>query len=132
MNGTKYEKADQAVEDMIIKILTKYNQKFGHLRTDMFINVFKLSEKSSWDARIRLNSGFMRVVVDKPVILEIWRESWDAHTEKQRALTIYHELCHLTTNEKTGDLKLQQHDVQDFKECIEKFGLNGEKIEDII
>ena len=132
MNGTKYTKADPSVQTMIEKVLTKYDQKFSHLRSDMFVNVFKESQKSTWLGRIRLTSGFLKIVVEKPIVLEIWKEHWEGSTDNQRAYIIYHELCHVIINDKTGEFKLRGHDIQDFSEVITQFGLAGEKIEHIL
>src|SRR5574343_378387 len=60
-------------------------------------------------------------------VIEISGELWDVLEEDVRYILVHHELMHILSinNEKTGEreLKIRQHDVQDFSKLIDRHGV---------
>lgn len=60
-------------------------------------------------------------------IIEISKEIWDLISQKSKELLILHQVMHIKiTYNKQGNpsYSLRPHDVQDFVELIEKYGVN--------
>jgi putative metallopeptidase len=127
----KYEAADVSVYQTVIDVLKQFPGKFIHIDPRDLHLVFRDSEKSQFRAQTRVLRGFYQSLTQKKVAITFWKKDWLESTQAQRAMVVYHELLHILRDSKTLVYKLRKHDVQDFKEMIETFGLEGEKATEV-
>lgn len=79
-------------------------------------------------ATCTLASNMVNFFGECDFIISASGDLWDALSPDLRSILMFHELLHVvcTQNEKTGDWKfsLREHDVQEFKEIINLYGID--------
>jgi len=122
----KYTAATNDVEDMVTKLMNTFADRLIHIKRNDILLVFLDRPKNSWKAKIRLLNGFYRMLTQKKIVIEIWKQEWELSKPAQKALLLYRELYKVDLDSKKVDYKLVKYDLQDFKKILEKTGLNGE------
>lgn len=128
----RYEAVDNSVKEMVEKVINGFPEKFIHININDLHLTFKDAKSSTWNARTRLLNDFYQSLTNKKIGIEIWKQYWITAEESMRALTIYHELMHITYDKNKKKYKLQAHDVQNFYEILSIVGLNNENIDQLV
>jgi hypothetical protein len=127
----KYEAASVDVQQTIEKLINMFPQKFIHINVSDMHLTFKDAPTSPWKARVRILSGFYSSLTNKKIGIEVWKQEWINADAAHKAAILYHELTHIMYDIEKQVYKLKQHDVQDFYELLQNFGLNYEKVEEV-
>jgi len=105
--------------------------ELAHVDLDDVQFAFRESEKCKYHGRTQLVRGVDKIFTDKDIVIVIWLNSWIKHKMSWRALLLYHELRHIVHNDK-GEYALVRHDVEDFSDMIEKYGVRWEQSDKIL
>ncbi len=81
-------------------------------------------------ARVRLVPEIYRLFADVDFIVEVDERLWDQLTLEQQEAVIDHELCHCARDDKGWYLR--DHDVQEFREIVERHGLWQPRLEEFV
>lgn len=118
------------VYDLLNKVITSFD-RFKFINPSHFLIVFKKKGKSSWVANIRKLSDHIKLYLPgKHVLLMISMIEWDMMSPSKKTAVIFHELLHLAFHE--GKYKMVKHDVQDFRELVQKLGMDYENADVLI
>lgn len=114
---------DQQVQDMVLKVCLDNEERFKHVKPSRIVSV-RISgpKKARFAARIwRLSPLFKVFAPEVDFVVGVYACTWDTleSTPEKREILIYHELLHIHP----GGKGLLDHDVQDFSEIIEQYGL---------
>ena len=117
---------DDELNDFVQEVIKKHTIDIGPALV-AFVLVYphisktKAAKISKCSPKDKFLSGFDFVV-------ELSGQLWDQVKEETKEALMLHQLMHIlpVINDKTGDvdLKLRQHDVQDFSKVLTKFGHN--------
>ena len=108
---------------MVAEILAKYENKFYFVNIDDILFVEELNKKPPSIAKIRLLEQPLTLLSDKKFIIEVACQNWDMLTYNQKILVLYHELLHIKFNFEYNKYELNKHDVEDFSEILNVFGI---------
>lgn len=69
--------------------------------------------------------------IDEFFVIEIAEPVWAILSENERKALVDHELCHCTTEQKGGELKLKlrPHDLEEFVQIVRRHGLWRDDVE---
>lgn len=99
----------QEVEFTIIYLVSKHKKKSGgmtiHGETE------KVQDKNKW-------------AIPGDCTITIYEENNVGMTEEQLRILMFHELLHIEVSEDYKSFKIRQHNVQDFREIIDRFGMD--------
>ncbi len=129
MAKAKYEAASNEVIELTRKIINTFPEKFIKVNIDDLHFIFKDVEKSKMLAHVRLLSGSLQTLTKKKIEFCVWKQHWESSDLNNKAMTIYHELTHIFYDSDKNKYKLLRHDVEDFHELLELFGLNRDKLD---
>ncbi len=131
MGRIVYEPASNEVIETTRTLIKTFPDKFLHVKLEDIHFIFKDAEKSRVKAYVQLFKGELQTLTKKKIMLCVWKQDWESSTEATRAFIIYHELTHIQFNEEKNKYVMRDHNVKDFKENLELFGLSREKIDSV-
>lgn len=126
---TKYAEASTEVSDLVDKLFNTFPDRFIHIKRADLLLVFKDAPKSTYNAKTRLLNGFYRMLTNKKIVIELWKQGWELDKPSTKALTLYRELYRIDLRDFTQDYKLVKPDIQDFSKILEKVGLHNETVD---
>lgn len=123
-----YERIDSdgEVVDLTLKILKKYSERFGHIHYDDMVFLYKFADKSDWAGQCRLIKGVWEAITDKKVMISLWHENWVKKSTSEKALLLFHEICHIGYDDDKAKYTIIKHDVEDFREILREYGVDWE------
>lgn len=131
MSKAKYSDVTSDVSNMLTNVMNAFPDLFIHVKRNDVLLVFLDKPKNSWKAKIRLLNGFYRMLTQKKIVIELWKQEWELLKSKpaEQALLLYRELYKVDLNKEKSDYKLVKEDLKDFKKIIEKVGLHSETVD---
>lgn len=69
-----------------------------------------------------LVSYLSRDTMDTYFLMDVALDTWETLTDKQKTALVDHELCHFGFDD-TGNRIINPHDVEEFAEIIERYGV---------
>lgn len=121
---TKIFTESSALEELGRKVIAKEGlhvggATIGYLFVDPFIS-------KTTAGRCILTNAELRYYSQRDYIIQMSKKTWDSIDEQTRYILMLHELKHILAEE-TEDgykYKIADHDVQDFHDLIQKYGVN--------
>lgn len=106
-------------EEIANKLIDKYAIAFGHIEMDrvLFLKENEKTPKGKF-AETRIVRAPYTYFSDYKFIITFFENNVVAMTEEQKILLVYHELLHIDPSFS----KLVNHDIQDFRILISKWG----------
>jgi len=112
------------IDNNIRKIATEVINKRRDLQTYIDLDnidfVVMERQKKNTYAEIRKIGFPAELYTDKSFVIFIYPVFFELNSKKQE-ITILHELLHIEPNDPS---KMKKHDVEDFKDIIEEYGIN--------
>jgi len=98
--------------------------RHSHLRTKKDKIIYFYDDKPrKWIGRVIKRSKIDQLLHGIEVAMLICKPLWDELTDEQKKCVVDHELCHIEENEKTGETKIIDHDLQEFYCIVNDYGL---------
>jgi glucosamine 6-phosphate synthetase-like amidotransferase/phosphosugar isomerase protein len=127
----KYELASNEVIELTRKVINMFPEKFIHIKVEDLHFIFKDVDKSKVAAHVRKLSGSLQTLTQKKIEFCMWKTYWEQSNQFERMRVIYHELTHIGYDDDKQKYQMVRHDIEEFKESLKLFGLNGENTEAI-
>lgn len=133
--GKKTYSISSEIEEISKKIMKEENLNFDPAKIGyMLVSPDIMKTKIAQCVRSKPE---LKYFSDYDYIVEVSQKIWDQLTNDLKYIVIYHELLHVLPlmNQKTGNynFNLADHDLQDFRRIISKFGIDWiEKISIIL
>ena len=116
----------QEIEQCAMEVILKKNLSIVPARVK-FLKTSPYIEKNI-AARCTRANNFVMLFGEVEFVIECSGDLWDSLSLELREILLYHELLHIvcTQNEKSGEWKfsLRQHDVNEFSEIIQEYGID--------
>jgi hypothetical protein len=123
---------DDEAYDILKKVLNGY-ERFKHIDFSDVLIAYKISNSSRFVASVRkVPKAYAFLAPGKELVLTIFRPDWESVNYPLKVAIMYHELLHVGYSEKKDEYFLIKHDVEDFKELLEKLGFKYEKALDLV
>lgn len=108
-------------EEIANKLIDRYTVAFGHIEMDrvLFLKEDEKTPKGKF-AETRIVRAPYTYFSDYKFIITFYENNVIAMTEAQKVLLVYHELLHIDPSFS----KLVNHDINDFRILLSKFGIN--------
>ena len=120
-----FTQATPDVYDLLNKVATSFD-RFNSINPSHILIVFKNKGKSGQVATTRKIPEIIRPFLPgRHLILTLSQIEWSMMAESKKIAVLFHELMHLAFH--TGKYVMLKHDVQDFREIVEKLGYGYEK-----
>ena len=136
MNENEIEKLDPYINapDHVYELATEVINKFARFRSMSIayvLIVFK-TQKCNFSAKIAKIPAYMSPFLpNKKLILVLNMTEWNLMSKARRVATLFHEFMHVVADDDKG-YKIAKHDVQEFKEMIDKVGMNYERADELL
>lgn len=129
--STYFLPADDEAVDILKRVCVGYD-RFKHISPDQITLIFKVCIKNRFIAETRkIPSLYRTFIPGKDFIITLFRPTWEPMNLPQKVAVMYHELVHIGWDNEKAEYKMVRHDVEDFKELIEKLGFNYENALDL-
>lgn len=119
-------KESQEIEDIANEVIRKEGLDLTPAEVK-YLMVDPMISKRIYGRCIRCSSE-LKHYSRTDYIIEISKEHWQSLDQKRKYLLVFHELKHIKVvyNEKLDEfqMKLQQHDLQDFKIIVQSHGVD--------
>ena len=130
-------KRPSSVYELLDSLVKKHHD---HLSSASIIVVWRSGWKRDKDGKLILGQckkagDFSKALAEHDFAILLNEESWSRMDEKQRAALVDHELCHAgITITKKGAVKyrVRKHDLEEFRDIVERHGLWKEDIRKFI
>ena len=136
MDNTPAEKLDPFLNaaphiyELSDSILAKFT-RFRSISPTSVLIVFKTG-KCAFSAKIAKIPSYMAPFLpNKKLILILNATEWDLMSKARRVAVLFHEFMHIVCDDEKG-YKIAKHDVQEFKEMIDKVGMNYERADELL
>ena len=121
--------AAPSVYELMDAIIAKFG-RFRSVSPSSVLICFKTG-RCSFSAKIAKLPGYMiPYLPGKNLVLILNATEWDLMSKGRRVAVLFHELMHVVSGDK--GYKIAKHDVQEFKEMIDKVGINYEKADELL
>ena len=122
----KYWPADEAREIATKDIIPKFHEELAEADIAyLFVTDIKAKGKVCF-AKMKKASEVERNFGDVDYVMIVNRVEWKGFSDDQRRALVDHELCHcLVETGEDGELKfkIRGHDLEEFKEIVERHGM---------
>lgn len=116
------EKFSAELKTIATKVWTERKELQTYIDIENIDFVEKDKQKKNTFAEI-MNIKFPATLYTDKVFVIVMYPVFNTISERDKELIMYHELLHITPDDPS---KLRDHDIEDFKDMIEQFGLEWE------